>query len=322
MKKTGRAISHFFTHPMPVESLGFFRIAMAAFALAQAAVLLPDWMLIYGPRGFLPWSLSDALSVSHTPAILHLWRLLEPAGLSQQAAVYGVSGLYILSLIGLLLGYKTRLMGILAWLTHMTLQTTASFTSYGVETFLHIALFYCMVLPVGACWSVDVKLGRYRQLPGYLVTLSIRLLQLHLCISYLSTGLEKAMGGQWWNGEAIWRALQQDQFHHFNTDWMAGAAWVPMLLGWGTLLVEALYPLGMFGKKTGKIWLFGIIALHTGIIFCLGLHLFGALMILLNLSAFGEQCFPGLFSQKLKQWMVSLAGRKKEDLPQQSFISV
>jgi hypothetical protein len=63
----------------------------------------------------------------------------------------------------------------------------------------------------------------------------------------------------------------------------------------------------MLWRKTKKAWLIGIIGLHTGIIFFLGLHLFGVLMILLNIAAFGEHCFPG-WMQKTGR----LFGSKKE----------
>src|SRR5206468_8546900 len=108
-----------------------------------------------------------------------------------------------------------------------------------------------------------------------------------LCIMYMASGLEKAMGSQWWNGEAIWIALQQDQFHQVNIDWMANVPFVAKLLCWGTLLVETCYPLAMLWTRTRKYWLAAIVMMHLGIAIFLGLHLFGSLMILLNLSAFG-----------------------------------
>jgi hypothetical protein len=196
-------------------------------------------------------------------------------------------------------------MGVLAWLMHIILNTTAHFTAYGVETFLHIALFYCAVLPVGCCRSIDNN-KKPKQIPSYLITLSVRLIQFHLCIMYLACGIEKSMGTQWWNGEAIWIALQQDQFHRVDTGWMSQIQLVPKLLGWSTLLVETFYPLAMFYRKTKRIWLASIICMHAFIAVFLGLQLFGALMILLNLSIFGKDCFPNLFSFSRKEMIAKL----------------
>ena len=284
-------IYRFFSQAVPVETLGLFRIAAAGFALIQLFVLLPDWMLLYGPDGILPWEISEAIASDYLPKLSVVADVLTTLHLSEIQTIYIVTSVYFLSLIGLLLGYKTRLMAILSWLIHLLLNTTGHMTAYGVETFTHISLFYCMVLPVNQALLFDALKGKKR-LPGYLVTLSVRMIQLHLCIMYFASGLEKAMGEQWWNGEAVWIALHQDQFSQFNADWMASVPWVPKLLCWGTLVIETLFPLGMFWSKTKKIWLAGILSMHLFIAIFLGLHLFGGLMILLNIAAFGLNSFP------------------------------
>ncbi len=292
-------ISDSFLKPEAAETLGFFRIVISAFALVQLFVLLPDWKWLYGPKGLIPWEISEALNTNGTPSVLFLSNLLDYFHIAPDTTLYIVTIFYFIALTGLLVGFKTRLMGIAAWLLHTMLNTTAHFTAYGVETFLHIALFYCAVLPVGCTLSIDTH-KKQITIPSYLITLSVRIIQLHLCIMYLSCGIEKSMGAQWWNGEAIWIALQQDQFHQVNTGWMAQIPIVPKLLCWGTLLIETLYPIGIFYTKTKKVWLISIISMHTFIAIFLGLQLFGSLMILFNLSAFGNYCFPGLFSFTLK----------------------
>lgn len=299
----------FFKQEAP-ETLAWFRIAVSAFALIQLFVLLPDWMWFYGPAGLLPWEISEVLNTSGTPSLLMLSDLLAHIHISPGATPYIVTIIYFISLAGLLVGFKTRIMGIAAWLMHLMLNTTGHLTAYGVETFLHIALFYCAVLPVGYRLSIDAR-KRSKQIPGYLVTLSIRLIQLHLCIMYLACGIEKSLGEQWWNGEAVWMALQQDQFHQMNTDWMARVPGIPRILCWGTLLVETLYPFGMFFTKTKKIWLFSILSMHAFIALFLGLQLFGALMMLLNFTAFGNYCFPGLFLNNREKFAVKLRMRNE-----------
>jgi hypothetical protein len=283
----------FFFNSVPVETLGLFRIAAGGFALVQFFVLLPDWMLLYGPNGILPWEISEAIASDYLPKLSIVADILTTLHISEIHTIYVVTSIYLLSLVGLLLGYQTRMMAIVAWLVHLLLNTTGHMTAYGVETFTHISLFYCMVLPVNQALSLD-RLKDIKPVPGYLVTLSVRMIQVHLCIMYFASGLEKAMGEQWWNGEAVWIALHQDQFSQFNVDWMASVPWVPKLLCWGTLVIETLFPLGMFWSKTKKIWLPGILSMHLFIAIFLGLHLFGGLMILLNFAAFGLNSFPVL----------------------------
>ncbi len=293
MKKILYNIRQYFFQQVPPETLAFFRIAISAFALIQIMVLLPDWMWLYGPDGMIPWELSEPLSTNQMPTLGNVHSLLSWTHISASGVLYLVTVTYILSLIGLLMGYKTHLMGFLAMLMQSLINTTGHFTAYGVETFLHIALFYCMVLPVGVKWSVDSR-NKISKIPGYLVTLSVRLIQLHLCIMYLSCGFEKACGIQWWNGDAIWIAMQQDQFHKINIDWMAQFPLLPKMLCWSTIMIEGLYPLGMLWKKSRKFWIISIISMHAFIAIFLGLQLFGLLMILMNVSVFGA----GLFKNK------------------------
>lgn len=274
---------------VPASALGYFRIAVSCFALLQLIFLLPDWGWLYGQHGLITWEISEALSEGTMPSLLSVWRLLSPLGISADGTLYAVTVMYILSLIGLAFGYKTRIMGIAAWFLHLLLNTTGHFIAYGVETFTGIALFYCMVLPVGCAISIDAR--KAKPIPGYLVALSVRLIQFHLCVMYLACGIEKALGEQWWNGEAIWIAMNQDQFHTVNVEWMAQFPIVPKLLCWSTLLIETFYPLGIFWSKTKKFWLISIIGMHSFIGLFLGLHLFAILMILLNLTAFGHHCF-------------------------------
>jgi hypothetical protein len=285
-------IHRFFFHAVPIETLGLFRIAAAGFALVQFFVLLPDWMILYGPDGILPWEISEAIASDHLPKLSILANMLTTLHLSGIQTIYLVTGVYLLSLVGLLMGYNTRLMAIVAWLIHLLLNTTGHMTAYGVETFTHISLFYCVVLPVNLALSLDTLKGK-KAVPDYLVNLSVRMIQLHLCIMYFASGLEKAMGEQWWNGEAVWIALHQDQFSQLNVDWMASVPWVPKLMCWGTLVIETLFPVGMLWSKTKKLWLPGILSMHLFIAIFLGLHLFGGLMMLLNIAAFGLHSFPG-----------------------------
>ena len=218
MKKVFSHISGFFYNPVPAQTLGIFRIGIGIFALVQFIILLPDWMWLYGPKGLLPWEISDALSTRQTPGLAYFAKLLSALNISANGTVYLATAIYFSSLLGLIAGYKTRLDGLRSpGSLHLIINTTGHFTAYGVETFAHIALFYCMVLPVGASLSIDSRQKR-STIPPYLITLSVRIIQLHLCIMYLASGLEKAMGLQWWNGEAIWIAMQQDQFHKADVD--------------------------------------------------------------------------------------------------------
>src|SRR5262249_760353 len=82
-------------------------------------------------------------------------------------------------------------------------------------------------------WSLDRRAGRVSGEPSADARLGLRLLQLHLCVVYLASGLEKATGIQWWNGEAGWRGGMRPGLPHFRLTWLGGGPWVRVPGGWG-----------------------------------------------------------------------------------------
>jgi hypothetical protein len=164
---------------------------------------------------------------------------------------------------------------------------------YGVDTFAHIGLFFCIWMPVGAALSWDRLSGRVSGAASAEARLSLRLLQVYLCIIYLASGLEKAVGEQWWNGEAMWRSLMRLDLGQFESAWLAQVPWLARVLCWGTLLVEIGYAFFVWPRRTRRLWAVATIALHIGIAVMLGLVSFAAVMIVFTTSAFLISAEPG-----------------------------
>lgn len=146
---------------------------------------------------------------------------------------------------------------------------------YGLDVMLQISLFYLV-------WMDSRTDGPPRTQSG----IPTRLLQLHLCLIYLDTGIVKASGVQWWNGEALWRALMQPQFAVFDVAFLAQVPRLMMVATISVLLLELSYPMLVWVPRARTPMLVAIIALHLGIALSMGLVLFAATMIVLNLTAF------------------------------------
>jgi len=204
---------------------------------------------------------------------------------TEQGSV-SAGGAYLMSLVGLLLGWRTRCMAVVAWLTHLAWMTSNKASIYGVDTFAHITLFYCLWMPVGAEASLDRLAGRVSGGPSAKARLSLRVLQLHLCVVYLSSGLIKASSVQWWNGEALWRSLMRIDLGQYDFSWLAAAPGLAQAGCWGTLVLEIGDAFFVWPRRTRRWWAMGIVALHVGIAVAMGLWTFAALMIVLTTSAF------------------------------------
>ena len=257
------------------EPLVFFRIAIASLGLIQGLWLVGNITLLYGADGLVPWSLSKEIVSPYMPQLSWLQPLAAATGMGPNTWVYALMGLYMLSLVGLLLGRYARLSAVIAWALQFMFINTGFMAAYGVETFMHIALFYCIIMPVTGRTETEWN------------TLAIRVLQIHLCLVYFASGVEKAMGAQWWNGEAIWQTLMQGQFARFDMHWMAQYPLLAKCIGWSTLLVEIGYPLYIWWPRIRPYGYLAVVLLHASIAIFMGLQLFATIMIIFNTAAFG-----------------------------------
>ncbi|SEL48682.1 hypothetical protein SAMN05444354_106187 [Stigmatella aurantiaca] len=283
----GQRLASFALAPSSPHPLGAFRIGVALILLAQTWMLSDGVLALFGSKGLIQWAISEPMSAPWLPRIGTLAPVVQRFGLSPDECVYGVGVLYVLSLVGLLLGWRTRLSAFVAWLTHTTLINSGGMFAYGVEIFAHISLAYCVLMPVGSAFSLDVKAGRESDAPSPLATLALRVLQLHLCLVYLSTGVEKALGPQWQDGEALWKALMQPLYGQFDFAWMASVPLLTKLVTWSTLVIEIGYPLCVWPRQTRLLWVALTLGLHLGIGLFMGLWLFSGIMAVLTFTVFG-----------------------------------
>ena len=302
--RVDHALDRFFFRPASPRPLAALRIGLAACLLLQAFFCRHDVIEFFSPEGLVQGALASFLSVDHTPSLQWLADHLAPYGVSESTCLYGVCLAYVISLCLMLVGLFTRASTIACWFLHWTLMYSGYTQAYGADLFGHVFLFYLCWMPAGDAWSLDVRLGRREGGPSSLARLGIRVLQLHLCIMYLCSGIEKASGIQWWNGELLWRAFSLPVYHQFDMSWLAHWPWISMIAGWTTLLVELGYIVFIWPRATRRIWVFAAIGLHLGIAVFLGLAIFGFIMCVLTGTLFGLSAEP-------HAWELSSDGLKR-----------
>jgi hypothetical protein len=279
----------FFASPVAPLPFGCLRIGLSVCLLAKAWTESGSLMTLFGNQGIVQWSTSELVLDTWSPRISWLADPLASLGIDTQGSVLLIFFVHVISLFGLLVGWQSRIMAVQAWFTYLLLSNSSILTNYGVDSFAKIALFYCVVMPVGASVSLDRLTRRVSGEPTTSACFFLRILQLHVCLVYLSAGLAKAQGEQWWNGEAVWRALNEPQFRAFDLTWLADVPWVMMLACWGTLLVETGYCVAIWPTRVRPWWLLAIIGMHLAIAVFMHLWLFSAVLIVLNVSAFGSE---------------------------------
>ncbi len=302
-------VRRFFSEPADAAAFAILRIGTSFVLLARLWAERNALPALYGDRGLITWVISD---ITFGRGIPHLSSVMDLLGnrASTEHVLAVVIAVYAVALIALLCGLSTRIAAMVAWVIHLTLSASGAMSAYGVDLFGQIALFYCVVTPAGAVWSIDARRGG-SSLPSAGNRILLRLIQAHVCVVYWSAGFAKAQGSEWWNGEAIWRAFMQPQFRQFDYSWMASVPLIPLLAGWGTLLIELGYSAFIWSRRTRPVWLIATVALHAGIAVMLGLYLFGAIMIVLNVAAFGSEYttkFVTLIGHALGKARVDRAG--------------
>lgn len=192
----------------------------------------------------------------------------------------------------LLVGFCTPLSAGLLLLLHAGIFTVIPSYSYGFDYFCQIGLFYCLLFPTYRNQSIDRYLWKLESAKASTTTFCQKILQIHLCIAYFFSGLNKALGSSWWNGEAIWKALHLPYFRlGQNIDWafLEKCPWIMTLAGLLVLTIEILYPIGFFYRPVRKALVGSIILMHLFIALFMGLYLFSMIMILLNYCAWLAQ---------------------------------
>ncbi len=287
-KRLTDSVTQFFLAPANARPLAALRIGLACVLLCQALALASNVMGLFAPtQGVVQWWINETMIIPGVPRVRWLVELLAPLGVSEAHCVRFLFLLYVAGLSALALGWHTRIAAGIAWLTHLTLMMSGRSSLYGVDDFAHIFLFYLIWFPAGHAWSLDVMYGRASTTPDWSARLALRVFQIHMCVVYFSSGIEKAMTPpyQWWDGNVIFRAAQFPEYRMFDMDWMADWPIVAILAAIGSLVIEIGYPFFCWPRLTRKLGALATIGLHVGIAVMMGLVSFAALMIVLTGAA-------------------------------------
>jgi hypothetical protein len=280
------AIARFFTAPASPAPLAALRIGVSAVLLLQGIALWGSLLDLLGSQGVVQWSVIEPAFREGEPTLGWFVNAAAKLGISEGVTLHGVFAAYLASLACLILGYRTRSAAIVAWLLHTAIRTTGYASAYGVDAFAHIFLFYFIWMPIGETWSLDRRASRTTGEPSAAARLALRVLQIHLCMVYFFSGLEKGAGIDWHTGEAIWCVVMRGDLCPFDMSWIASVPWLAFLAAKGTLLVEMAYPIFVWPKSTRFLWATATIGMHVGICVIMGLWSFAALMSVLTFSAF------------------------------------
>jgi hypothetical protein len=286
-------VRRFLFRPQSDDWIALLRVGLGVLVTLYCLALRRDWNELFGGTGtgLLSRQLAELLASADSPLIPRLGWIVDGAravGIAEKDALRFAWILLLTSGVSLVAGLCSRTSAILAWFLHLCAAKSGGLLSYGLDNLMTIGLFYLMCAPLPDRFTVDRRWRVHADLNGELVGFFRRMLQLHLCVIYFFGGLTKALGSGWWNGMNLWQALTREPFNVIPPDQIARLAGVLPALGICVWIVELAYPLFIWLRLTRQTWLLLTCAMHLGIGLAMGMHLFGFVMIVLNVAAFGS----------------------------------
>jgi hypothetical protein len=208
--------------------------------------------------------------------------LLDESSLFFSISIYFISGykhvvglLYLIQIaaaIGLIVGYRTRLMTVLSWFLLLSLHERNPFVNFGADFTLLAYLFWMVFLPMGARWSIDALKSSVKEDLIYGIRPAILLGQIF--VYYVFASLLKYETA-WTEGSATYLSFMNLEYGRplgaALVTWSSGLA---EMLTYGTRIVEFFSPfLLLLPAKRARIWMvIVLISFHvaSGVFLTLG----------------------------------------------------
>ena len=266
-----------------LRSIAVFRIVLALLILAVLANRATDLSAHYTDKGVLPRSVLLEEVLSRWAFSLNLMN----GELFFQALLFGLG---MLAALGMLVGYRTRLMTIITWVILLSIQMRNPLVSNSGDDLLRMLLFWGMFLPLGAYWSLDRarKVAAPRLSMHFLSFATVGLF-LQIAFMYWFAAIKKS-GPEWRvDGTALYYALSIDQLTTPIGSYLLQFPALLKGLTFATLGLEIIGPFLLFFPfftgpvRTGAIVAF--MSFHFGIWLTLDIGIFPWI------SAFCMVCF-------------------------------
>jgi hypothetical protein len=349
-----RVLWRFWVEPIRAEPVAAYRIAAGLVILWSTTCSLGPRMAVdLGPEGLTPAAMRgveyDAKNLGTLDEwikkegrfcvlrgfigvpFLDWWVDRESLGgfvpWCEEGGFWWFYALLVLALVFIVLGFLTRLSTLLALLLLVSFQARMSWVLNGGDAVMRDALFYLLLMPASAVWSVDAWLrGRiWGKKPGPVMIepWSVRLAMIQLACIYFFTGLIKLSGAfdpqiwtDWWmegkkldqdwlNGEAVYWVLNDNALNRVPYYWLPIPMRICRVLSWGTLLFEIGFPLFVLSRYTRPSLLVVGVLFHLGIWFHTEVGFFSPIML---------AWYPLFLSGETLTWLFNRKKKPGEDL--------
>jgi hypothetical protein len=285
MKKN---LHSYFSKTFTPSFIVFLRVSIGLVLIVHFVSIWGDFELLYSNNSIIPLEIHGTVYsyniIPYTQIETFLSHYFQNPNLVFKF-------IYIALCISVIIGFFSRISAMALLALQISLVKSASLFMYGVDFFASMSLFYIFLFPTSSYFSVQKKFfpKTIINFPVQSLNICKRILQLHICIAYFFSGLDKVLGFNWWNGESVWKSLNLPNFTnfiHIPSFFDEKYSVLYLLSGWLIIIVEIFYPIFININKTRKLWLTLTILMHVGIIISFNLFFFSSIMIIWNLTSY------------------------------------
>ena len=275
-------------------TLSAIRVCAGLMLLYTHLVWTIDLEAFFGPGGWLPHSVLEQVHSEYVWS--YFWLIESPEVL--WAAHIGALVVFAL----LTIGFMSRIMSVLAFVIAVSyVHRVMPGAFFGLDKINCMLAMYLMLGPSGAYFSVDRWLAKRRAARGRAgealrenqvqdppasvgANVAIRMIQLHMCIIYLFSGLNKLQGVYWWDGTALWWSVANLEYQSLDMTWLVHHPRLTALMTHVAVFWELFYIVLVWHRGWRPIVLLGAVLVHGGIAIAMGMITFGLVMLIGNIA--------------------------------------
>lgn len=258
------AWNRFFFTPLDARPVALFRILMGCLCTSMIVASSVNWRRFFHADGIISLASTD-LGNTRVNECFGLFYWTE--GFIPIEAYWYIA---LVVSICFTLGFQTRIATVSLLVLLRAMLQRNPYLANGEEMVFETCLIYFAWTDLGAAYSVDAwraaKRGKpkAKELAGW----PIRMMQWNIALIYvISLPYKFAQDPGWVTGDAIHWTVASDMWGPSEYPWitLAFGGLIRKAMTFGTVFIEAFFPIAVWFRRTRRSAIFGIASLHLGI---------------------------------------------------------
>ncbi|MCA9062584.1 MAG: HTTM domain-containing protein [Planctomycetaceae bacterium] len=259
-----RGWTPFFFTPLDARPLALFRMLSGLLCTCMFLASAANWNRFFAADGIISLRSTELQNtrVNESLGLFYWTEGIVPIGFWWFVCVAFS--------IMFMVGWKTRWATVGLYVMIEAMLHRNPYLANGEEMVMRMCLLYLVFADPGAVWSVDARLRRRKGMvrPYLLPGWPIRMMQINVALIYvISLPYKLVQDPGWVTGDAIHWTVASDMWgpseYPFIT--LAFNGLLRKLITFGTVIVEAWFPLCVWFGRTRRSAIISIAALHLGI---------------------------------------------------------